>query len=363
MRCRSWAEKVYKAAGPYGPRVEADVTLKLAHILTDQDGYADVALVYAQKAEKSLTPKSKVSRVKETLELLESALKMAGKTEEAKAVSARIDKLNPEIAPKPFAGRTGKSDRVVLVELFTGAQCGPCVAADMAFDALEKTYKPAEAVLLEYHVHVPGPDPLTNAAGESRFEFYGKRFQSVDGTPALILDGKPGAVSGGGRFDAIDSYDEYVDKINPLLEAPAKASLTLSAVRKGNKIAIDWEASEVRNASEAVHLRLALVEDTIEYKGGNGVPSFHHVVRAMPDGAEGVVVKERREKKSVSVDLDEVKKELKKSVEDLQKKAEKIPGGKVPEPELKKLRVVAFLQNDKTSEILQAAQVEVKSEK
>ena len=54
---------------------------------------------------------------------------------------ARADKV-PFIAVKPFAGRKGKSDRAVLVELFTGAQCPPCVAADMAFDALPQTYKP-----------------------------------------------------------------------------------------------------------------------------------------------------------------------------------------------------------------------------
>ena len=44
-----------------------------------------------------------------------------------------------------FAGRKGKSTRAVLVELFTGAQCPPCVASDMAFDGLEKTYAPGDA--------------------------------------------------------------------------------------------------------------------------------------------------------------------------------------------------------------------------
>ena len=53
------------------------------------------------------------------------------------------------------------------MELFTGAQCPPCVAADVAFDVLEKTYKPADLVLIQYHLHIPGPDPLTNAASEA----------------------------------------------------------------------------------------------------------------------------------------------------------------------------------------------------
>ncbi len=46
--------------------------------------------------------------------------------------------------PKVFlAGRYDpevESNRVVLAELFTGADCGPCVAADLAFDGLMERY-------------------------------------------------------------------------------------------------------------------------------------------------------------------------------------------------------------------------------
>ena len=52
---------------------------------------------------------------------------------------------------KPSWYVVAKNDRAVLVELFTGSQCPPCVAADLAFDTLAKTYKPADAILLEYH--------------------------------------------------------------------------------------------------------------------------------------------------------------------------------------------------------------------
>jgi len=38
--------------------------------------------------------------------------------------------------PEAFAGRKGKSDRGVLVEVFTGAECPPCAAVDLAFDGL-----------------------------------------------------------------------------------------------------------------------------------------------------------------------------------------------------------------------------------
>src|SRR5262249_30169554 len=135
-----------------------------------QEGLADLALMYARQAEKMLTDKDPPGLRKKTLNLLATALEKGGKAEEAKAVKAKAEAI-PPVTPTPFAGRKGKSQRVVLVELFTGAQCPPCVAADLAFDGLQKTYKPTEVVLLQYHLHIPRPDPLTNADTEERAAF------------------------------------------------------------------------------------------------------------------------------------------------------------------------------------------------
>ena len=45
----------------------------------------------------------------------------------------------------------------MLVEVFTGAECPPCAAVDLAFDGLMKAYTPRDAILLQYHIHVPAP--------------------------------------------------------------------------------------------------------------------------------------------------------------------------------------------------------------
>ena len=127
------------------------------------------------------------------LETLAAALDKDGKADEAKEVRARLKKTNLD-KPEPFAGRKGKSDRVVLVEMFTGAECPPCVAADKAFDALGKTFKPSDVILLQYHLHIPGPDPLTNPDSISRSRFYK---DAVDGTPSILMNGKPGPDGGG----------------------------------------------------------------------------------------------------------------------------------------------------------------------
>ena len=70
------------------------------------------------------------------------------------------------------------SPTVVLGELFTGADCGPCLAADFAFDGLIEHYPDTELAVLEYHLHIPRPDPMTNAASLARKEYYG-----VNSTP------------------------------------------------------------------------------------------------------------------------------------------------------------------------------------
>src|SRR5207247_1179085 len=143
---RGWAEKAIKAAGLYGPGWQRDILLGVAQVLGQQTGYEAIALPYAQRAERLLDDKEPPAVRKQVLEVLAGVLEKAGKAEEAKKVQARIAKLDFSIKPRPFAGRKGNSDRVVLVELFTGAQCPPCVAADLAFDALKKTFKPSEVV-------------------------------------------------------------------------------------------------------------------------------------------------------------------------------------------------------------------------
>ncbi|HEY1861127.1 MAG TPA: hypothetical protein VGG61_12270 [Gemmataceae bacterium] len=357
---RSWAAKAADAAKAYGPRWEREVTLRIADTLLEQEEYAATALDYARKAERFLDPKEdRPSAQKRTLDLLANALKKAKKDDEAKEVEARIKKIPTEIKPTAFAGRKEKSDRVVLVELFTGAECPPCVGADTAFDALAKSYKPSEVVLLQYHLHVPRPDPLTNPDSIKRAEYYGG---AIRGTPTVIFNGKPGPSIGGDAFDALESYDDCRTAIDPSLEKTSKAILKATAVQKDGKIAITAEASGVETPSDKIRLRLALVEDKVTYKGGNGVPEYHSVVRALPGGAAGLALKEKTGKQEASVDLDDLRKSLKKYLDDYADKEDAFPNKERP-LELKNLRVVAFVQNDQTMEVLQAIQVDVNEEK
>ena len=191
---RNWADKALKAAEIFGPSIQRQTAARLAEGLTDK-AFAAIGLDYARKAEQLLNDKVSPFAAKNILDVLAEALKNTGKEQEAKAVATQSAQI--ELFKRPtFPGRKDKSDRVVLVELFTGAQCPPCVAADLAFDALAKTYKPTEVALLQYHEHIPGPDPLTNPDTEDRMAYYRK---AISGTPTILFNGKAAEGGGGGR--------------------------------------------------------------------------------------------------------------------------------------------------------------------
>lgn len=352
---RGWAEKGLKAAEPFGKRMQREMALRAAEGAAGPVELAPVAVEYARRAESLLNPDDGPAVRKPILEALAAALK-ANQAAEAAELEARAKKIEL-VKLEPFTSRISNSGRVVVVELFTGAQCPPCIAADLAFDALTKTYKPTEVVLLQYHVHIPGPDPLTTPDNEARQAYYSR---VARGTPTILVNGQPGAEGGGSRFEAQDKYHEYLNLIKPLLEAPARAKIKAAAVQKGDKIEITAEVADLETPGEKVRLRLALIEEEVQYKGGNRLPLHHHVVRAMPGGVHGLALTGPTGKQAVTVDLEKLRQELTAYLDTFAKK------NPFPNPNrplaFKNLRVVAFVQNDETKEILQGTQVEVQAE-
>ncbi|MFT3883843.1 MAG: hypothetical protein QM703_29955 [Gemmatales bacterium] len=263
----------------------------------------------------------------------------------------------PPFKPAKFTGRKeSEANQVAVLELFTGAQCPPCVAADVAFDALEKAYDHKDVVLLQYHMHIPGPDPLTNPSSLARWDYYRKHFPNdMRGTPSTLFNGKPNAGGGGGMANAESKFQQFTKLINPILEKTTPVKITGSAGRSGDKIDIRLEVYGAE-AEEQLKLRLFLVEETIKYVGGNRLRFHHQVVRAMPGGPEGVVINNKTFKHQVNVDVGSIRGELTKYLDGF------AANRSFPNParplDLKNLRVIAIVQNDKTAEIVQAAQLE-----
>lgn len=362
---REWVESSLKAAAAYGPRWEVQHTLRLAEALQKESEYTPLAAEVAGKADKMLDAKASI----EVLTRLAKVYRAAKQPDAAKKLEARIAqaverayvehrKEGPGYKVAKYAGRKIKSDRRVLVELFTGAQCPPCVAADLAFDGLADSYGTGEVVLLQYHEHIPRPDALAGPATEGRFEFYAEAFpRAVRGTPVALFNGKPAAAGGGGRSEAPEKYREYIEVVNKLLEQPAAAvQLTARASRKGDKVSITANVKDLAKPGEKVKLRLVLVEDWAHYRGSNGLSYHHRVVRDMPGGVKGIALTKKDVEQSVTVDLNDLRKQLNKYLDDA------IPPGAERPMRLRDLHVVAFVQDDATAEVLQAIDVPVRNE-
>ena len=360
-----WAKAADDAAKPYGPRWQAEVTAQVAAALLGHDDFASLALVYARQAERALTPKASASDQVRILTLLTRSLAKVGKSDEAKSLEVRLAKLDelldreylakmPPFKGTAFAGRKSKSERTVFFELFTGATCPPCVAADLAFDVLQKTYKPAELVLIQYHLHIPGPDPLTNADTEARWKYYGK---VVRGVPSSIFNGRPKAGSGGGIDDAEDKYDAYRAVIDPMLDEAGGARLMAKAERKGDQI--DIAVDVFADPSPDKKLRIVLAEETVRFVGSNKIRMHHNVVRAFPSGVEGKALTEPISNHKVSINLATLRGQLSKYLDEYQANQRPFTNPSRPMA-MEHLRVIAFVQDDGTKEILQAVQVEAK---
>lgn len=370
---RAYADKAAQMAEAYGGRWQRTVAFRLADLLADQEPFVAIAVEQARQGERLLTRTDDIPTQLQTLDTLARVLRKARKDADAKEVEGRLVKLEtrdyaeyaktmPPFKPDEYPGRKGKSDRAVLVELFTGAECAPCVSVDLAFDALGRTYKPAEVVLLQYHAHIPGPDPLVSKDGAARMDFYAKKDDDKS-TPMILISGKPDATGGGAQARMAKlKYQSYREAIDPLLETPAPVKLSTTAALKGDELTIKATVADLAKPGEKVALRFALAEERVRYTGGNGIRYHHAVVRAMPGGPKGFPLTKASAEQTVSVKLDEVRASNNKALDDfaaeLQKRGADFTFAQRPMA-LKNLRVVAFVQNDETNEVLQTVQVDV----
>jgi hypothetical protein len=426
----------FAEAKPYGPIWEADCRMKALQGLTGKKTFAALGLELAKELESGLPEDAPLDRQVAILQTLASAARLADETELADETDSRLAKLEekldadylakvPPFKPEPFAGRKNpEHNRVVLMELFTGAQCPPCVAADVAFDALLKAYKPTEFIGLQYHVHIPGPDPLTNPDSLERLGYY-----EAGGTPSTYFNGAEGAGGGGGMGNARAKFGEYIELINTELEGTRRAEIELAVTRSGTKALVkiaarvaegggegddsdaegdeaesddgedasennddaneedangddaeDGEDKEDEDAGEGegddedgddaqtaaggegtLRLRVVLTEESIRYVGGNRLRFHHHVVRAFPGGVQGKELVGGQCETELTIDLEEVRKAQEEYVETYTKEQGGFPNTP-PAVGLEHISVVAFVQDDSDKSILYAVTAEIPKE-
>jgi len=228
---------------------------------------------------------------------------------------------------------------------------------------LLQTYKPADFIGLQYHLHIPGPDPLTNRDSLARQQYYGSE---IGGTPSTFFNGRSEAGGGGAMGNSQGKYTEYRAIIDKTLENSKGAKIALSATRAGDQIKIvasaeltpSGEKSKEEKEKPKRMLRLALTEESIRYVGGNKLRFHHHVVRAFPGGASGKELAGGAGKVEVTLDLTEWKRGQETYLSDFAK-SNAFPNP-LPEIKLDELAVVAFVQDDDNKSILHAVSVPVK---
>jgi len=392
-------------AQPYGASWVAQTQVFIAAALAKNENYKDLRYSVAHAAATSLPADLNTELRATVFRALIDAATAAGKPDAAAGATAELARLDaildgeylenmPPFAVKVFGGRTDTSqNRVVLLELFTGAECPPCVAVDVAFDALLETYKPTELIGLQYHLHIPNSDPLANADAIARSQYY-----ALGGTPSTYFNGAQPTQGGGFMAESEEKYNEFVGIVNKALEGKRDAEIDLKVKRDGKTITIDAAAKVVaaptavtasappasaaadgNNGKPAAaadgteksekeddkeppkspqyRLRLALVEEAVRYAGGNKLRFHHHVVRAMPGGVEGKELVDGRGATQVTIDLDELRDGLEKYLKEFADSRE-FPRA-LPPIENKELSVVALVQDDTGKRVLDAVLVRV----
>ena len=344
-------------AAPFGAEWVTDVRSRALRALQNKKAFAGLATELALAAQAALPADAPLDTRASITEMLARSARLAGKIELADTTLAKVKEFDakldeeyhqkvPPFKPEPFTGRkNAKADRTVVMEIFTGAECPPCVAADVGFDALLKSYKPTEFIGLQYHLHIPGPDPLTSADTEARQKYYGTL---VRGTPSTFFNGESAAGGGGPMERSETKYKEFRGLIDRPLETPKQAEITLTAIRNGDDLKINATASALGASKSAKpKLRLVLVEESVRYPGSNKLRFHHNVVRAFPGGVEGKAL----EGGKASVDLVVKLPQIRQAQQDYLDKFLSRSGGRsfahpLPPVELDDLAVVAFVQDD-----------------
>jgi len=272
-------------------------------------------------------------------------------------LDANYKKANPlPLKVVKYSPDEKRTKRTVLAELFTGSACKPCVTIDLAFDGLLERYNPAEIAVLVYHLHVPGPDPMTNPAAIARSKYY-----KAASTPTYFINGTD-RNSGGGinRKQTQNFYDKIISKVDTELHKNNEADLNLSALMENETVKANVKYDGIKGDSNDLKLNIALVEHELSYMGENGIRFHQMVVRELGgDKREGFSLKNANGNLEWQFDLKKISDELKiyldKYETDEQKEGNSFAfSEKKYQLDFKNLAIVAFIQDDKSKNILQS---------
>jgi hypothetical protein len=186
-----------------------------------------------------------------------------------------------------------QSQRMVLVEEFTNASCGPCASQNPAFNNLLADNM-SKCVQLKYQTVWPGTDPM-NAQNQSEVADRVSRY-GVSGVPQAIINGDTTKPAGASYLGAPANLTQAMINTEYAVPAPLSLSVTYAynAVTDSitSTITIQNTTSTALASSGANNLKLvvSLTEMNIKFAtapGSNGETEFYYVMRKLFGGSAG----------------------------------------------------------------------------
>jgi hypothetical protein len=264
----------------------------------------------------------------------------------------------------PYKASKARTSRVVLAELFTGAGCPPCVGADLAFEAALERYSSRDLAVLVYHQHIPKPDPMTNPSTAKRKEYY-----DVPGTPTYFFDGGDRHAGGGAASGAGALFRDTVESVvDTRLDVKPGATIRIEAAVSGGRIELAARVRTGGKPGRKLRLQVALVERMVRYSGENGVRFHPMVVRSLAgvdkDALGFPLVSGRSAKIAWTFDVAQVAAAAGAHLDEMEGGASERFGKfrfiqRKSDIDRDNLRVVAWVQDEATKEVLQAAAFDV----
>ncbi len=180
-------------------------------------------------------------------------------------------------------------NRLVLVEHFTQASCGPCASQNPALKTLLDA-NATKVVALKYQTSWPGVDPM-NAANPTeaaaRVQYY-----NVTGVPNSVMDGSgPGSP---GTIVTTSTINNRYNTAAPLnITASHQWTVGYDSIQIGVFVANAGTATVASGAAGSLKLQVAVIEEEVNYPsapGSNGETVFYQVMRKMVPDASGTTM-------------------------------------------------------------------------
>lgn len=230
-----------------------------------------------------------------------------------------------------------QNGRVVLVESFVETGCSACAQYDSAFQAVTRAHADKVAVISFHCYYKLDPFYTYCKACDKRYADY-----KLEGYPSAMVNGKMPVPN------STTAHLSFVNagRINTLYNQPPLFRFDVQSTPTGqdgvHSAAIEVTATALEeNSSEDLRLYVVITENNINYeqrygsKAVNGLNEFNHIVRAMlpdPEGtAIGAQTKGKVSKVKVTFTNDD------------------------SEINYKEVRIVTFIQDNVTKEVLGAS--------